>query len=68
MAYFQTDNLWVNRLADGVADLVLDVAGGHVNALNRTVLAELELLTRAIAAYGLSPQDEPHPVGRNQMR
>ena len=42
MAYFQTDNLWVNRLPDGVADLVLDVAGGKVNVLDRTVLAELD--------------------------
>src|SRR5262245_27344238 len=42
MAYFQTDNLWVNRLADGVADLVLDVAGGKVNVLDPKVLAELD--------------------------
>src|SRR5437868_15510442 len=42
MAYFQTDNLWVNRLPDGVAELVLDVSGSKVNMLNRIVLAELD--------------------------
>ncbi|HWY88578.1 MAG TPA: 3-hydroxyacyl-CoA dehydrogenase NAD-binding domain-containing protein, partial [Gemmataceae bacterium] len=41
MAYFQSENLWVNRLAAGVADLVLDVPGGKVNTLDRAVLADL---------------------------
>ena len=39
MAYFQTENLWVNRLADGVAELVLDVSGSKVNVPNRAVLS-----------------------------
>jgi 3-hydroxyacyl-CoA dehydrogenase/enoyl-CoA hydratase/3-hydroxybutyryl-CoA epimerase len=42
MAYFQTDNLWVNRLADGVADLILDVSGGKVNALSRSATDDLD--------------------------
>jgi 3-hydroxyacyl-CoA dehydrogenase/enoyl-CoA hydratase/3-hydroxybutyryl-CoA epimerase len=42
MAYFQTENLWVNQLADGVADLVLDVPGGKVNALNRAALVDID--------------------------
>jgi len=37
MAFCQTENLWVNQLADGVAALVLDLPGRKVNVLNRQV-------------------------------
>ncbi|MCI0378388.1 MAG: enoyl-CoA hydratase-related protein [Gemmataceae bacterium] len=41
MAFFQGENLWINQLADGVAELVLDVPGGKTNALGAAVLEEL---------------------------
>jgi 3-hydroxyacyl-CoA dehydrogenase/enoyl-CoA hydratase/3-hydroxybutyryl-CoA epimerase len=50
MAFFQTDNLWVNQLADGVAALVLDVKDRPVNVLARAVMAELEQALDRIAA------------------
>jgi 3-hydroxyacyl-CoA dehydrogenase / enoyl-CoA hydratase / 3-hydroxybutyryl-CoA epimerase len=50
MAFFQTDNLWVNQLADGVAALVLDVKGRPVNVLGRQVLDDLEAALDRIAA------------------
>src|SRR5262245_19452870 len=50
MAFFQADNLWVNQLADGVADLVLDVLGSDINLLNAAVLDELERALDAVAA------------------
>ena len=56
MAYFQTENLWVSRLADGVADLVLDVPGGNVNALDRSVLTDLAAALDRVeddASFGL---------------
>ncbi len=47
MAYFQTENLWINRHPDGVAELTLDVPGGKVNTLTPSVLADLDrALTR----------------------
>src|SRR5262249_7430552 len=50
MAFFQTDNLWINQLADGVAALVLDVKNRPVNVLSRAVMADLEqALDRAAA-------------------
>lgn len=42
MSHFQTENLWVNQLADGIADLVLDVPDSKVNVLSREVLADFE--------------------------
>jgi 3-hydroxyacyl-CoA dehydrogenase/enoyl-CoA hydratase/3-hydroxybutyryl-CoA epimerase len=50
MAFFQTDNLWVNQLADGVAALVLDVKGRPVNVLGRQVMADLEAALDAVDA------------------
>jgi 3-hydroxyacyl-CoA dehydrogenase/enoyl-CoA hydratase/3-hydroxybutyryl-CoA epimerase len=50
MAFFQTDNLWVNQLADGVAALVLDVADHRVNVFTREVLADLEAALDRVAA------------------
>ena len=50
MAYFQTDNLWVNKLAEGVADLVLDIPGGRHNFLNRQVLLDLVQALERVAA------------------
>lgn len=42
MAFLQTETLWVNQLADGVADLVLDVPGGRDNLLALQALNDLE--------------------------
>src|SRR5437867_9766764 len=42
MAFFQTDNLWINQLAEGVAALVLDVPDRKVNVLSPQVLADLD--------------------------
>jgi enoyl-CoA hydratase/carnithine racemase len=42
MAFFQAETLWVNRLADGVAALVLDVPDRKINVLGRQALANLE--------------------------
>jgi 3-hydroxyacyl-CoA dehydrogenase/enoyl-CoA hydratase/3-hydroxybutyryl-CoA epimerase len=50
MAFFQSDNLWVSQLADGVASLVLDVPGRDVNVLGRAVLADLDAALDRIAA------------------
>src|SRR5262245_59996955 len=50
MAFFQTDNLWINQLADGVAALVLDVKDRPVNVLSRAVLADLEQALDRVAA------------------
>ncbi len=41
MALFQTENLWLSQLADGVVVLYVDVAGRAVNVLSRAVLNEL---------------------------
>ncbi|MBI3411023.1 MAG: enoyl-CoA hydratase/isomerase family protein [Planctomycetes bacterium] len=49
MAFLQADNLWVNQLADGVADLVLDVLGSDLNLLKPAVLDELERALDAVA-------------------
>jgi 3-hydroxyacyl-CoA dehydrogenase/enoyl-CoA hydratase/3-hydroxybutyryl-CoA epimerase len=49
MAFFQTENLHISQLADGVAALVLDVAGRSVNVFNRQVLAELEAALDRVA-------------------
>ncbi|MCI0638452.1 MAG: enoyl-CoA hydratase-related protein [Gemmataceae bacterium] len=68
MAFFQGENLWINQLADGVAELVLDVPGGKSNSLFRAVLEELDksldvlekeakfklLLVRTGKAYGFA--------------
>jgi 3-hydroxyacyl-CoA dehydrogenase/enoyl-CoA hydratase/3-hydroxybutyryl-CoA epimerase len=42
MAFFQTESLWVNELADGVAVLMLDVPGSKRNHLNPDVLVDLD--------------------------
>ena len=52
MAYFQTDNLWVNRLGDGVADLVMDLADNQVNELSSAVLADIALALDRVVAHG----------------
>jgi 3-hydroxyacyl-CoA dehydrogenase/enoyl-CoA hydratase/3-hydroxybutyryl-CoA epimerase len=50
MAFFQTDTLWVNQLADGVAALIFDVPDRSVNVLSPRVLADLgEALDRVAA-------------------
>ncbi len=50
MAFFQTDNLWINQLADGVAALVLDVAQRKVNVLSARVLSELDQALDRVSA------------------
>jgi 3-hydroxyacyl-CoA dehydrogenase/enoyl-CoA hydratase/3-hydroxybutyryl-CoA epimerase len=50
MAFFQTQNLWVNQLADGVAALVLDVPGHKVNVLTPQVFADLEQALDRVSA------------------
>jgi len=50
MAFFQTDSLWINQLADGVAALVLDVPDRKVNVLNTQVLADLEKAFECVSA------------------
>src|SRR5206468_2742372 len=50
MAFFQTDTLWVNQLADGVAALILDVPDRPVNVLSRRVLADLDEALDRVAA------------------
>jgi 3-hydroxyacyl-CoA dehydrogenase/enoyl-CoA hydratase/3-hydroxybutyryl-CoA epimerase len=42
MALFQTQNLWLSQLAEGVAALYLDVANRNVNVLSPAVLGELK--------------------------
>src|SRR5262245_53681348 len=42
MAFFQADTLWINQLADGVGELVLDVPDSRVNVLNERVFADLD--------------------------
>ncbi len=49
MAFFQTPTLWVNRLPDGVAALVLDVPDRSVNVLSRQVLTDLEAALDRVA-------------------
>jgi 3-hydroxyacyl-CoA dehydrogenase / enoyl-CoA hydratase / 3-hydroxybutyryl-CoA epimerase len=49
MAFFQTENLFVNQLADGVADLVLDVPGETVNGLTSAVLADFDKALELVA-------------------
>jgi 3-hydroxyacyl-CoA dehydrogenase/enoyl-CoA hydratase/3-hydroxybutyryl-CoA epimerase len=50
MAFFQTDNLSVQLLSDGVATLVLDVAGRSVNVFTRQVFADLATALDRVAA------------------
>ncbi len=52
MAFFQTDSLWINQLADGVAALVLDVPGRKVNVLTAQVFADLE---KALERVSIEP-------------
>ncbi|HYT93711.1 MAG TPA: 3-hydroxyacyl-CoA dehydrogenase NAD-binding domain-containing protein [Gemmataceae bacterium] len=49
MAFFQTDNLWVNQLDDGVAALILDMPDRSVNVLARRVLADLDAALDRVA-------------------
>lgn len=49
MAFFQADTLWINQLADGIAELVLDVPDSRVNVLNEHVFADLEAALERIA-------------------
>src|SRR5947209_14095541 len=50
MAFFQTETLWVNQLADGVGAIILDVPGRSVNVLSRRVLADLDRALDRVAA------------------
>src|SRR5262249_22257514 len=51
MAFFQTANLWVNQLADAVAELVIAVADRKVNVLTSQIFGELDqALDRVTAA------------------
>jgi 3-hydroxyacyl-CoA dehydrogenase/enoyl-CoA hydratase/3-hydroxybutyryl-CoA epimerase len=50
MAFFQTESLWINQLADGVAALILDVPDRKVNVLNAQVLADLEKALECVSA------------------
>ena len=52
MAFFQSESLWVNQLADETASLVLDVPARKVNVLGEQVLGELEQALERIAAAG----------------
>lgn len=52
MAFFQTENLWVNELADGVAALVLDVQGSIGNSLSLAMLKDLGRALDAIEEAG----------------
>src|SRR5260370_7276819 len=52
MAFFQTDSLWINQLAAGVAALVLDVPGRKVNVLTAQVFADLE---KALERVSIEP-------------
>ncbi len=51
MAFFQTENLHVNQLADGVAELVLDVPGETVNGLTNAALADLDKTLDKVANH-----------------
>jgi 3-hydroxyacyl-CoA dehydrogenase/enoyl-CoA hydratase/3-hydroxybutyryl-CoA epimerase len=50
MALYQTDNLRVEPLADGVAALVLDLAGRSMNVFTRTLFADLDQALDRVAA------------------
>jgi 3-hydroxyacyl-CoA dehydrogenase/enoyl-CoA hydratase/3-hydroxybutyryl-CoA epimerase len=50
MAFFQTKNLWINQLADGVAALVLDVPDRKVNTITPRVLDDLDAALVRVAA------------------
>lgn len=52
MAFFQADHLWVNQLAEGVAELVLDVQGSRHNELSPAVLTEMEQALDRIESSG----------------
>src|SRR4051812_7095069 len=51
MAFFQTENLYVNQLADGVAELVLDVPGDSVNGLTMATLADFDKALDVVAGH-----------------
>lgn len=50
MAFFQSKTLWVNQLADGVAELVLDRPGAIVNLIDAALLDDLEQALERIEA------------------
>jgi 3-hydroxyacyl-CoA dehydrogenase/enoyl-CoA hydratase/3-hydroxybutyryl-CoA epimerase len=50
MAYFQTDNLRVNHLTGGVAELVIDAPGRPLNVFHRQLFADLEEAMNRVAA------------------
>jgi 3-hydroxyacyl-CoA dehydrogenase/enoyl-CoA hydratase/3-hydroxybutyryl-CoA epimerase len=50
MALYQTDNLRVEQLADGVAMLVLDLAGRSINVFTRSLFADLDQALDRVAA------------------
>src|SRR5262245_60804456 len=52
MAFFESESLWINQLADGVAALVLDVPHRKVNVLDHQTLDDLErALDKAAGAF-----------------
>jgi 3-hydroxyacyl-CoA dehydrogenase/enoyl-CoA hydratase/3-hydroxybutyryl-CoA epimerase len=51
MAFYQTENVFVNQLADGVAELVLDIPGGTGNGLTGSALADIEHALDRIGAH-----------------
>src|SRR4051794_7764966 len=52
MAIFQTNNLWVAQLADGVAELVLDAQNSKVNVVTAALVADLEQALDRLAGAG----------------
>ena len=52
MAFFQTKNLWVKHLADGVAVLVLDRDGSTSNFLDLPLLDDLDRALEALMQAG----------------
>src|SRR5262245_14355848 len=50
MAFFQSESLWVNQLAGGVAELVLDAPGRKVNVLGARALDDLESAMDRVSA------------------
>ena len=50
MAFFQTETLWINQLADGVAALILDVPDRKLNLLTGQVFADLEKALERVSA------------------
>jgi 3-hydroxyacyl-CoA dehydrogenase / enoyl-CoA hydratase / 3-hydroxybutyryl-CoA epimerase len=52
MAFYQSRTLWVNQLADGVAELVLDRPDARVNLLDTATLDDLDEAMDRMVAFG----------------